>query len=224
MKLYERWQKLKNGFISFVLATLLRLWSASWCKDDAALARVDSLLASDERLLFVFWHGKYLPLFTLLKGRKVLVFSSQSFRGEIIENICRRFGYASVQIPKHDPGGAYPFIKGALQLHNAGALVLDGPLGPYHDVKSGAVRLASDLGFLLVPVSVASHPKLVMDGRWDKRELPHLFARVVLSVGEPIHVPDHLDSKDILEWRTRLGAALESLDREAEEHLSKLTF
>lgn len=220
MTLSKRWQNLKTGFISFFFVALLRLWSASWRKDDTELAYIDSLLNSGERLLFVFWHGKYLPLFTLLEGRNMMVFSSQSFRGEIIENICRRFGYASIQIPKHEPGEAYPFVKGALQLHNAGALVLDGPLGPYHDVKSGALRLASDLGFLLVPVSLASHPKLIMAGRWDKRELPHLFAKVVLCVGEPIHVPNHLSGEDISEWGARLRATMEKLDRKAEERLS----
>lgn len=217
----SRWRNAQTGFISSILALALRLWSTSWRKDDTELARIDKLLAANNRLLLVFWHGKYQPLFTLFEGRKAMVLTAQSFRGEVIEKICRKFGYISVQIPLHKPGEAYPFVRDTLQLHKSGALAIDGPLGPYHEVKPGAIRLAADLDFLLVPVSVASHPKRTMNNRWDKLELPYPFARVALAVGDPIHVPSGLSRKARSEWRAKLKLALARTDQAAEERLKR---
>ena len=218
-RLPKRLRYLLSDFISLLLVTLLRLWSASWRKDDTALKRVDFLIEQGEKLLFVFWHGNYLPLFPLLEGRDVMVFSSQSFRGEIIEKICHRFGYSSVQIPQHKPGGAYTFVRDNLQKHHAGALALDGPLGPYHNVKSGALRLAFDLGYLLVPISVASNPTLILNYRWDKREIPYPFARLAIAIGEPVHINDGLQNIDLAEWKAKLGTMMETTHRQADQNL-----
>lgn len=97
-----------------------------------------------------------------------------------------------------------------------GVLAMDGPLGPYHEVKPGTVRLASQLQFLIVPVSVVSDPKCVLAGRWDQRELPHPLATVALAVGEPIRIPMGLDQKGLLEWSTFIRTRLEAVDADAE--------
>ncbi|WP_420871207.1 lysophospholipid acyltransferase family protein [Mesorhizobium jarvisii] len=195
---------------------ILRVWSASWRKNTEQILLLDRLLAEGAPVLAVFWHGKYFPLFALAEGRHATVFVGQSFRGEIIARICRRFGYEAVLIPAHSRSGdAYRLIVDRLSATRFGVLAVDGPLGPYHQVKLGTVRLASQLQFLIVPVSVASDPKCVLASRWDQRELPYPLATVALSLGEPIRIPKGLDRKGLLEWSDLIRTRLEAVDADA---------
>jgi lysophospholipid acyltransferase (LPLAT)-like uncharacterized protein len=113
-------------------------------------------------VLAVFWHGKYFPLFALAEGRSVTVFVGQSFRGEIIARLCRRFGFTTALLPAGEPHG---YMHAVLQTSKAGALAVDGPHGPFHEVKPGLVKLAADLQLAIVPVSVASRPRIVLTRR-----------------------------------------------------------
>lgn len=214
MRLAERLRHWSTNLISLIIVGLLRQWHMTWRWDRSDLAAMDGLLEHDDRLLFVFWHGKYFPLFTLLEGRRILVLTAGSFRGEVIAKICRRFGYEARELPRVKNGSAYPVVKELLAESQNGAMALDGSAGPYHRVKSGAIRLASELGFALVPVSVASSPNWTMASRWDKRELPHYFARIALATGEPIYVPADLDDAAMRDWENRLREVMEALDRD----------
>lgn len=75
--------------MGWLFTWLLRLQWVTWRKEVEGLERLDRRLARGERTLVAFWHGKYLPLFTLLRGRSACVFTSQSLRGEVIAGLRR---------------------------------------------------------------------------------------------------------------------------------------
>lgn len=201
----------------WVLAFRLQL--ASWREAVHGLEHLDGLIARGLPALAVFWHGKYTPLFALLRGRRAVVFTSLSFRGAVIAEICRRFGYRPVQLA--DRGGEESFDRMRRELTGAGlcGIAVDGPLGPYHQVKRGPVRLASELGLLVVPITFAAARSRVAAERWDRMELPRLFTRVVFLLGEPIEIPGGLapdgDPGALDAWAARLRDVLEDLDRRA---------
>lgn len=202
--------------LAWLYAWLLRLQAATWRTEIEGLELLDGRLARGERTLVTCWHGKYVPLLPLLRGRGACVFTSQSFRGEIIAGICQHFGYACVQLPRHARDQALALMRQALTAHHTGGMVVDGPRGPYHVVKRGAIQLASELGFALLPVSVASRRKRVLRHRWDRMEIPHPFTRVSLVIGEAMTVPAGLTPDEIEPWARRLHDALEAVDRLAE--------
>ncbi len=202
-----------------LLALLLRLRHTSWRKNVAELAAIDRRLAAGERVLAVFWHGNYVPLFSLLSGRKACVFASDSFRGRVIAEICRRFGYACVLLPDRAGRRARELLRAGLAPHRAGALAVDGPLGPYHVVKSGAIEFASELGFQLVPVAVASSRSQVDHERWDRMEIPRLFSRVHLAVGEPVPVPRVLDPAVVSALQAEVARSLNEVTTRARAEL-----
>ena len=210
------------GLIAPIVSFALRKWSGSWNSDATEMDKIDQLIANGERVLIVLWHGKYIPLFALIEGRDAVVFTSQSFRGEIISRVCSSFGYEACIIPKNRGVSGFTFVENALARKKLGAIVVDGPLGPNHKVKSGAIKLASNLGYLIVPVSMACDKKLVMEKRWDKRELPRWSAKVVLAVGDPLRVPAELNAGDIAAWKKKVKAILEATDVRAEECLTNL--
>jgi lysophospholipid acyltransferase (LPLAT)-like uncharacterized protein len=200
-----------------IAASLLRLQYLTWQKDLREASRIDRMIADGERVLGVFWHGKYFPLFSLMAGRRLCVFASDSFRGRVIAEICRRFGYECVILPNEGGLRSRNLIIETLRSRNAAALAIDGPLGPQHRVKRGALDIASSLGFVIVPVSASARKRRILTRRWDQREIPRLFTRIALTVGEPLKVPSLLGLGDIRLLRSQVQSSLEALSRRADE-------
>jgi len=188
-------RRLAAWTIGTAVGSLLLLWSFGWRKNVAALAALDELAKTGKPLLVVIWHGKYFPLLPVVRGRNAAIVTNASFRGMIIGRVCRIFGYSPIHIPVDGSANKMAFIKRAL---NSGtrlmAIVPDGPLGPRHVVKSGAIRLASEAGFDILPLGVASHPTIVLHKRWDKYEIPPPFARVAITIGRRTEIPADLSN------------------------------
>ncbi len=209
--------RLKARVLGWIWSLCLRLQCATWRKRSEGLERLDSVLRDGKPVLFCFWHGKYVPLFALLRGRPACVFTTRSARGEVIAEVCRRFGYACVQVPARSQGQAFELMRRALTRHANGGIAVDGPLGPYHRVKRGAIKLASELGYLVIPASASARRKRVFRHRWDRLELPGLFTQVGLAVGEPVEIPPAIGSEAAQAMAQSLRKALEALDKRAEQ-------
>lgn len=202
-------RKLAVALLSGFWALVLRVWRASWRVDARDAAKLDAEIAQGARLVAMFWHGNYLPLFTLLAGRSALVTTSRSFRGAVIAAIARRFGYRTVQV-----GGGHrasPWLRAELA-HPGGlvAIAADGPLGPRHEVKPGGIAIAAQTGARILPVAAIASAQIRLTRRWDRMELPLPFARVTLRVGTP------------LEIGPAATADIEATARTATEHLNAL--
>ncbi|MDH3689698.1 MAG: DUF374 domain-containing protein [Gammaproteobacteria bacterium] len=202
-------------------ALWLRLATASWKKEIEGIEVLDERLARKQGSIVAFWHGKYITLFALLRGRHACSFVSSSHRGSLIADICRRFGYVPVQIPDEKRHDKLNFMREALGNFTAGAIAVDGPLGPYHSVKRGAVKLASDLGYAIVPVSVASRRTHMQSKRWDKMEIPKLFTRVSMVVGTPMTIPENLTEQAVRAWSEKLHDVLAEIDKYAAEKVQR---
>lgn len=215
------WRARIGGWLG---ALWLRVLEASWRRRGEDLAALAAALAGastgEGRVLVVFWHGKYVPLFGLLRGRRVVVFASRSARGGVIAEICRRCGYESLLLPDRGGSRSLRRMREALERTPVAGIAADGPLGPRHVVKGGVVRLASETGACVVPVSVAMDRKRVLAQRWDRMEIPRLWSRVAFVAGDPLQVPTELDDAAVRQWRTRVREALERCDRRAEELLA----
>jgi len=203
-------------FLGWLWAALLRLQALTWRKRVVGLERFAALRAAGHRVVVLFWHGKYVPLFALVRVPGACIFTSRSFRGDVISEICRRFGLHAVEIPDHGGDESLDLMRSGLADAEVAAIAVDGPMGPYHSVKRGAIELASELGCVLLPISLASRSKRIATTRWDRREVPRLFTTVHVEAGEAIMVPQDLDEEGIKAWSERVRDALEALDARAE--------
>lgn len=202
--------------VAGTLIAVLWAWSATLRKQTGQLGKLDRYVTEDHQVLAVFWHGKYLPLFPLAKGRQAVVITVDSFRGKVIAAISRRFGYRPVLLPAETRISGFPALVQQVG-ENAGliALALDGPSGPYHRIRSGALQLGALHGVMLAPVGVASSRKIVLSSRWDRQEAPLPFSRVVIAVGDMIDLSPIGDRRDAdLEETVRRG--MDAVEREAE--------
>lgn len=201
---------LRARLLGWIWSAALRLLALTWRKRPVGLDGIESMLADRRRFIAVFWHGGYIAILALLRVPGGCIFTSRSFRGDVIAAMSRSFGLRAEEAP--GGGASLESMRSALAESPAGAIAVDGPLGPRHDVKRGAVILASELGFALVPVSVASRRKWVLAGRWDRMEIPRPFTTVQLEVGEPIEVPPELDESGLDRWSQRVHEELVALD------------
>ncbi|KJS18702.1 MAG: hypothetical protein VR78_04205 [Hoeflea sp. BRH_c9] len=202
--------------VAGTLIAVLWAWSVTLRKDTRQLGKLDRYVAEGHQVLAIFWHGKYLPLFPLAKGRQAVVITVDSFRGNVIGLISRWFGYRPVLLPAETRTHGFPALVQQVR-ENASliALALDGPSGPYHRIRSGAMHLSALHGVMLAPVGVASSSKIVLSSRWDRQEAPLPFSRVAIAVGDMIDLSRVDDRRDTdLEDIVRNG--MDAVEREAE--------
>ena len=187
----------------------------SWDLEVEGRERLERLVRNGDRFIICFWHGKYVPILPAMQGLNGQVITSTGRSGEIIERIARDFGFGCTQIPHRGGERSMRLMEDALSRAGAAAIAVDGPLGPYHHVKQGAVKLAASSGCHLVPVSVDAHSKYILKNRWDLLEIPYPFTKVCIVIGEPMTVPAALGRAEITVRSEGLGQTLEKLDERA---------
>jgi lysophospholipid acyltransferase (LPLAT)-like uncharacterized protein len=217
--LLARHSGIRARMVGYAVSLYIRIQKATWKKHEEGVEIIRYHLKQGEPVLLSFWHGKYLPLFALLEGLHGCIFASCSFRGEVVAEICRRFGYECILIPEHARQRAVEIMAKAILHYRAGAVAADGPRGPRRVFKRGAVELSSELGMAVIPASVAVYPKVVARRRWDLYEAPLPFSHVFLKVGKATTVPVGLRSKEIDSWAGRLKKSLDDVDNQAKQGL-----
>ena len=198
-----------------ISARMLRLLRRTWRAEVHGRQNLDQVVRSGERFILCFWHGKYVPILPALRGLDGFVITSAGRSGEVITGFVGDFGFGCTQIPARGGEGTLHLIEAGLSRFRAVGIAVDGPLGPYHRVKHGAVKVASRLGCRLVPVSVGVVGKYVLKDRWDRFEIPLPFARVCLVIGRPMEVAPALGPQEVTACSGHLGRTLESLDARA---------
>ena len=98
------------------------------------------------------------------------------------------------------------------------AITPDGPKGPLHEFKPGAIVLAQITGKPILPIAVAAS-RCHRFRTWDAFELPLPFSRIAVVYGEPVKVARAMDAAALGQWQTTLAETLLRLRREAEAAL-----
>lgn len=209
----------KSTLLGMLWAAVLVALSKTWRVRMEGVDTLDEYLAENRPLAAVFWHGQYLMLFPLLRGRDVCVFTSLSRRGKVLHAVARALGMTAMMIPDRGGENSYNMMKDSLADKRAGAIAVDGPLGPYHHVKAGAIRLSSDLGLDLFPAAAVGRKTFCVRRRWDRLEIPLPFARVGLVVGGPFTVSPNLSQEQLEHWFARVHEHLDAASAKAADLL-----
>ncbi len=198
---------MKNNFLLWLTKKTLWFVVLAWCKtlrvqivNPAALEEVKR---QHKKYVLAFWHGSMLIAWFLHRPpgeQRSAALVSQSSDGEILSSVLSRWGFTMIRGSSHIGG------KEAMQLMidavNDGCVLCitpDGPRGPRHQMKMGAVRVAQKTGAPLVLMSVAMEKKKTLRS-WDKFEVPMPFSKVFVRYAEPIIVPELLDGNSLDEF------------------------
>jgi lysophospholipid acyltransferase (LPLAT)-like uncharacterized protein len=177
----------------------------------------------DQRpLIGSFWHACIIPATYMCRNLGVRVMSSNSYDGEYMGRIIRKFGFVAVKgSSSRNAVRALLGLRRALQEGWSVAFTLDGPRGPRYKVKPGPVALARSSGVPLTMFHMAVDRAWVLN-TWDRLIIPKPFSRVLMRFGRLIPVPSDARDEDLERYEQGLQDSLDRVREFAEENVQKV--
>jgi len=175
-------------------------------------------LAKHGRAIFVFWHGKMIIPTMRHIGDKIVVLVSEHGDGEIIARALLSLGFDLVR--GSTTRGGTKALREMIQWFDEPVIIAitpDGPKGPYHELKIGAVVLAQRTGVPILPMSAFTNKPLLLKS-WDRFHVVKPFEQCVLFYGKPIYIEKELTGDKLQEKCKYVEQTLHNLDQEAEAY------
>jgi len=199
------------------------LWIVTWLLCKSLRVRVvnsgvlSSLESKGGKYVLAFWHGSMLYIWYHHRKHGLAALVSKSEDGEILSRTLRHWGYKVIR-GSSSAGGheAMDLMADALRAGHALAITPDGPRGPYHVMKMGAVRLAQKTGVPLI-LCASKFRKRILLRSWDRFEIPVPFSDGVLIYGEPVMIQPSLSGEALDAELRRIEKMLCALDAEAQQ-------
>lgn len=208
--------RVQPSLLAWVLRLLVEALGATWRVEVENGALLDGIVAERRPVVFAFWHdrvfffARFFHRRVLRRGYPLAILVSRSRDGEFGARFAAGLGCRLVR--GSSSRGA---VEGLRRMHRQLArgrgtvLLPDGPRGPRHQLQGGAVVLARMTGAPLVPVTWRADRSWTI-GSWDRLEIPQPFARVTVTVGEPMPVPRRAGETAVAELSARLAQRLGS--------------
>ena len=144
------------------------------------------LLSKNKNCIVAFWHGKMFLGWYLQKNRHFSSLVSQSKDGEVLANMLTKWNYSVTRGSSHIGGKeAMEIMVGQTNSGASFAITPDGPKGPRHKMKAGAVVLAKKCSTELFLIGIGFKRKIAFRS-WDLFELPFPFTKAIAVYSEPL--------------------------------------
>lgn len=177
-----------------------------------------------ERAVHALWHEHLLPLAMAHRGQGAVALVSEHRDGEILTRVLDGLDVEAAR--GSSTRGGEEGLREMIRAGRAGrplAFTPDGPRGPARRCKPGVVRAAAETGLPVIPLAAAAS-RFRRLGSWDRFLVPAPGARVVVSRGEPLTVPevaarapaDEGSGGPLRRWTRRVERALEAERRRCE--------
>ncbi|HSW15165.1 MAG TPA: lysophospholipid acyltransferase family protein [Solimonas sp.] len=201
-------------FLGYLVVRLL----ASTYRFRAADGQGSHLLGRSQGYVLATWHQNLFAGILAQSARTHCVIVSRSGDGDPVTYLCEKLGHRVVRGSSRrgdrDKGGkqAKDEMIEVLRGGTPGAVTVDGPSGPAHQVKPGIIEMARLTGvpvvpYLTLPRRYWSFPS------WDAFRLPKPFTRIDVCYGTPITVPAELSAAEFDACLVSLAESLQALER-----------
>jgi len=172
--------------------------------------------------IYVFWHDSIFLMTYFWRKRGIVVMTSRSFDGEYIARFIQRFGYGAARGSSTRGGvGALVELTRLMRAGCAAAFTIDGPKGPRHIAKMGAIMLAKKSGQPILPMSFALG-KFWQLPSWDLFQIPKPFVKSRIYLAPPIYVPTDADEQTLNTKLNELQQVLDSLTQQGKDWRDRL--
>lgn len=215
------------AFLVLMIRGVMRLtWGTCRIGPVIGEAHLDRLFAAGQPAILAYWHQMQLILGPYLlrrcaRGDPIGFLISPSVSGEVPTAIVERWGARVLRGSSTRAGGAViRDLHGLIARERVSpVLTPDGPKGPLHEFKTGALLLARITRAPIVPMAFAARPCTFWNS-WDRFVVPWPFARVAIAIGEPVHVGRDTPLDDLAPVQRRLEAALAEAEAAARAALA----
>lgn len=177
------------------------------------------LKITNEKKNFItaFWHGSMMIGWFIHRNKNFSALVSQSKDGEVLAAILEKWNYHVVR-GSSSTGGSEALSTMIELVHKNYSLAItpDGPVGPIHKMKAGAVVTAKKSKVPLFLAGIGIKKKFVLKS-WDRFEIPKPFSKVVVLYSDPIFIDDSMDYDATNQKIVECEKLLNKLQKEALE-------
>ncbi|MDE3057954.1 MAG: lysophospholipid acyltransferase family protein [Bacteroidota bacterium] len=203
-----------SGFVLWIISTLL-------CKT-VRICFVNGTFfekANDQNYLVAFWHSSMLMGWYVHRPkstRSVSALVSQSSDGEVLASVLERWNYTMIRGSSHVGGKeAMHLMIDAVANGSSLCVTPDGPTGPRHVMKMGAVRAAQQAGVPLILAGIAMKRKKRLRS-WDRFEIPMPWTSACVCYSDPVVIEKQLEGAALDEVLEKCQSQMLLLQQQAE--------
>jgi len=167
--------------------------------------------------IYVMWHSDQFCIYGIEDKAHLSVLISKSIDGEIVAYATEAMGFKTVRGSSGKKGAVEATMQMLHRLESGEcvAIMVDGPNGPFHTVKNGALKLAKLSGAPIVPVCWYSGQKnFIHLPSWDKMTTPIGDTKILNLYGEPIYIPQESTPEQDKEFKQLIKNSLEELQKQ----------
>lgn len=212
------------GFVPWLASVAVGLLARTWRVDVVEGREVlERVLTRREPMVWCVWHnriGAGAGLFVrrmVPSGTDYTLLTSASRDGALSAAVAAGRGRRVVR-GSSSRGGARALLDVIRTVKGHGSspiLVPDGPRGPAYEVKPGVLKIAAKTGLPILGVGFAARRAWVLRS-WDRLIVPKPFTRIVVTLAEPLPVPDGLSEEELGRVAGEVKEILDRLCRRAE--------
>lgn len=190
--------KLSRKILFYVVYYLGMMLLKTWRLKYINTEKYDEFCNSGLSPVVAIWHDSLLPLSFSQYGRKAATIASDSKDGDLIAFILNKWGFYAFRGSSTRGGlkAVMGLIKKCKKEPMPAAVTVDGPVGPRHEVKSGAVFIAKNLDKVLFTAHIKTK-RYYRFNSWDKFILPKPFAKIDIVFSDPFYVTDDLSENSV---------------------------
>jgi len=168
-----------------------------------------------KNFVVAFWHGSMMLGWFLHKNINCAALVSKSKDGDVLAHVLEKWNYKVVRGSSHIGGKeALDMMLDLTKQNFSLTITPDGPTGPIHKMKAGAVITAKKSKIPLLLLGIGIKRKFVLKS-WDKFEVPKPFTKITAIYSDPIYIDESSSYNDTSRIIEQCEELLNKLQKEA---------
>jgi lysophospholipid acyltransferase (LPLAT)-like uncharacterized protein len=221
---YSFTERLMIRAIGLVLYGVMKVLGSTVKFEVEGSENLEAAFAGGKLPIYTTWHnGVFLSTY-FWRGRGIVVMSSRSFDAEYTGRLIKRFGYGTVRgsSTRGHTGATIEMIR-LMRSGCPAGFTIDGPKGPRHIAKMGAVLIAKKAAQPILPFIIVPANSWEIRKSWDQTQIPKPFTRARVIIAPPIYVEADATANALNAKRDELQRTLEALGHRGEQWQARIS-
>lgn len=170
--------------------------------------------------IYAMWHANQFLVHGLEDKAHTSILVSNSIDGEVVARAVEKWGFKVVRGSSGKKGAVESTMQMLSRLKEGECvgIMVDGPSGPLHKVKNGAIKLAQMSGAPIVPAHWYSPQKTFISlPSWDKMKTPFGDCKILNLYGTPVYVRQDASDEELSSAKENIRTQLLELEAKAPE-------